>query len=265
MTDRADRHTDRRPDRRRARRSGRRTDHTVRPRGVWGGLLLAVLGLVALAVGGVATAGTWMAVWVAAGATLVVLGGALALHSGVLYAVHGPGQAADTAHEVLHGETYQGHAPGDQVAVSPEAREKARTLDLRRLELERRSAATPAPAFAPVGAVVLLLAAFGLLVASGAFFAHTAVGSANADRALGCAILAGAAGMRYLVSPGRHLVFATGALLGGLFLVLSGPLSPHDRPGTVALEVAVGTIVLLAAAVCLASPTSQDIRSDQRA
>ncbi len=142
---------------------------------------------------------------------------------------------------------------------SAPAREKSRDLDRRREALERRRRGMPRPPLAPGAAVVLLLVALGLLVAAGSFFPRTSTGSANADRALGCAIVAAALGLRVLVSPGRHPVFVGIGGLAGIGLVVAGLIAPHDRAGTVALDVACGAMVVLAAVVCWGSPTRAPI------
>ncbi|CAN5520984.1 hypothetical protein BH11ACT8_BH11ACT8_28040 [soil metagenome] len=234
-----------------------RGDRTVRPRGVWGGLAVAVLGLVLAGAGGVLSA------WglLVAGSVLVVVGAVTACRSGALYAVHTPADAATTAHEIVTDETYQGSAPGDLIDSAP-AREKSRSLDHRREAIERQRSRTPVPALAPGAGIVLVLMAIGLLVAAGAFFPHTSVGSANADRALGCAIVAAATGMRFLLSPGRHQVFAAAAGLAGGGLILSGVIASHDRAGTVPLDVTCGAVVVLAAIICWASPTPVPAAAD---
>ncbi len=227
-----------------------RPDRMVRPRGVWGGTALGVLGAA------IAGLGVILPSWPVAlvGVAVLAGGGVLAVLSGGLYDVAGAGRVGTEARDVLEGNSHQGAAPGDQVR-SPAARDRSRDLDERREAIVRQRARTPRPALAPLAAVVLLVVALCLLVSQGAFFPATAVGSANAERAVGGAIVSAAVGLRYLVSPGRHAVFALAGVLAAVGLILSGFLAEHDRGGTVAFLVTCGVVVLACSLVCLASPT----------
>ena len=103
-------------------------DHRVRPRWVWSGLLLALLGTCLLAL--------WIATWRAGagigGAILLVLGGAAAMRGGILYDTHGARPVAGDIDEVRDADVHRGTAPGDVITdphLRAEARETSRMTD----------------------------------------------------------------------------------------------------------------------------------------
>lgn len=224
-------------------------DRTVRPLGVWGGVGLGIAGAITAGVG--VAIGSWVVS--AVGVAILVVAAAVGAGSGGLYAVHGARPPEQELGDALHGRTYQGIAPGDTVEDRG-VRETSRAMDRRREGLIQARAATPRPPLAPIAGGLLLLVALVLLVAQGNVYPREPAAQEDGQRALGLAIVAAAAGLRYLVSPGRHVFFGAAALLAGLALVLSGLLVDHLTQGPVVLEVATGVVTLVAAATALASP-----------
>ncbi len=228
--------------------SGRR----VRPRGVWAGV---ALGIVGAAVAGLGVAvGSWVISLV--GVAFLAVGAIVGARSGGLYDVHGVGSLDEEISDVRDDATYQGVAPGD-MSQREEVKETSRRLDRRRERIVADRAATSRPALAPLAGGALVLVAVVLLVAQGALYPTGATGQSNAGRALALAIVAAAVGLRYLVSDGRHLVFAAAALTAGAALVVSAFLAEHTRDATVGLEVVCGVVVVLSAIVGVLSPRTR--------
>jgi len=229
-----------------------RTDgptRTVRPLGVWAGLALGVAGAVTAGVG------VAIASWVvsAIGVAVLVVGAVVGARSGGLYDVHGVSSLGAEVGDIVDNRTYEGVAPGDQV-VHDDVRATSRAMDERREKIIEDRAATRRPPLAPIAGGVLLVVAIALLLAQGQVYPREPEAQVDAQRALGLAIVAAAAGLRYLVSPGRHVFFAAAALLAGVALVLSGLLVDHLTQGPVVLELVTGVVTILATATALASP-----------
>lgn len=217
--------------------SGRR----VRPRLVWGGTLVAVLGCCAAAFGGVATSWTWT---LAGGALLGA--GALAAYSGGVMRDTSSGVRSELAH-LIHGQDRHGVAPGDMV-TSPQAVTSARRVDRRRRRLEHAAATVPwrFPVRPTGGALVIVTII--LLVSQWELYPLELPGQSNATRALGCAIVVGIAGMRIIEAGAGHrfTVSIAAAAVAGILLTLNGALADHARTATAAVEMTCG----LTCAIC---------------
>ena len=94
--------------------------HLVRPRWVWGGLLVALIGAGVLGLGIALLSGTLSVI----GAILLLVGAVLSLHGGVLSDAV-PGFAlAKELRQVRDGEVHQDVVPGETV-TTPQARRDA--------------------------------------------------------------------------------------------------------------------------------------------
>lgn len=223
-------------------------DHLVRPRWVWSGLILAILGACMLAF--------WFATWqpstCVAGAVLLLLGSGVAVRGGILYDTHGARPVTGEVDEVRHADVHRGTAPGDMVTdarLQAEARAWSRQTD----ELLRASREAQRPAWDRLGAILLLSGA-GFLLAAQGLYPHTQTGQNNATRSLLLGVVIALTGLRVLLAsrPGRA---APGvAALAGLGLILGAVLADHDRPATVAVEIIVGAVVLVGATLSLDHP-----------
>lgn len=221
----------------------------VRPRWVWAGLLVALVGAAVLGVG--VAVGSWT--WSIIGAVVLAVGSVASLRGGVMNDVHrkAPGQEVG---EVLHGDVHEGIAPGDRLHDA-EAEQTSRELDRHREALIRATHQAPRPALAPLGGVVLLIVAVFLLAAQWAIYPIGSMSQNNAIRSLAVAIVAGMAGLRILVGlPGAHRVATALALLAGIVLVVNAALSDHEIWDTAVIEATSGVLVALSALVAMLSP-----------
>ena len=215
--------------------------HRVRPRWVWGGLLVAVLGLLGISAGVVEL--SWD--WVVPGVVLLLAGAAGAAYGGVLSDSR-TGHPADELAEVRRGGTREGAAPGAEVHAR-RAEEVSRTADATRRELLEAAHRVGRPNLSPVGAGLALLTCGWLLVAQWTLYPMSVVGQAGALRDLGVTIVVGLAALRVAVAGPRRLACAV-VVVGGLVLALLGLLAAHRSTGVRVDEVVCG-VVLLAAGV----------------
>ncbi|MGA8846898.1 MAG: hypothetical protein WB471_09825 [Nocardioides sp.] len=227
----------------------RTADRAVRPRGVWAGVALAVVGA-SLAGLGVAL-GSWVISLV--GVAVLLAGAVVGARSGVLYDVRGVDSVSDELSDIRHDATYSGVAPGD-MSDQESAQETSRRMDRRRENILAERAGAPRPALAPLAGGTLVLVGVVLLVAQGTLYPSGATGQSNAGRALAVAIVAAATGLRYLVATGRHWGFAAAALAAGAALTVSGVLTGHTRDATVGLEITCGLVVVASAVIGVLSP-----------
>jgi hypothetical protein len=223
-------------------------DHRVRPRWVWSGLLLALLGTCLLAL--------WIATWRAGagigGAILLVLGGAAAMRGGILYDTHGARPVAGEIDEVRDADVHRGTAPGDMITdphLRAEARETSRMTD----QLLRAAQDAPWRPLDRLGGILLTTGAAFLVVIQG-FYPHTHTGQDNATRSLLLAVVVALAALRILLGqrPGRAVSGLAG--LVGVALVLLAVLTDHDRSATVVLEIVTGAWIVLASVLSLDHP-----------
>jgi len=217
---------------------------TVRPRWVWAGLALAVLGLAVVSAGVIAL--SWA--WAVPGLVLLAVGVGAATRGGVL-ADSRTGSVGREAHEVERGGTRQGTAPGADVRDT-EAEAVSRRADATRRELLAAAQHTGRPNLAPLGSGLALLVAAWLVVAQWTVYPTGSVPQANALRDLGVALVAALAGLRVAVAGPR---VGASAVLGacGAALVLLGLLAPHVSTGVRVEEVVCGVLLVLAGAMAV--------------
>ena len=231
----------------------RRTgEHVVKPRWVWGGLVVALVGG-SLVVLGMSTASL---AWAICGAALLLVGASLAGRGGILHdAYRTPSQATEELAQALAGGEHQGVAPGEMVD-NPDAQRDARRTAHTARALLAESYATPAPEWSPVAGWLLVLVTLVLVAPQWYLVAHDATGRANSFRDTGLAVLIGLAGLRFVVASGRHLASGGIAALAGVGLVLGGLLADHHRAGLAGYEVLCGAVTIGAVAAAWARPSS---------
>jgi hypothetical protein len=221
--------------------AGRR--RLVRPRRVWVGTLVALVGCIVIAVGVILTSWPWTVV----GGVVLLAGGVVAYRGGVMYDARSGGLRPELT-GLVRGRERRGVAPGDMV-TAPRAVETSRRVDRRRRRLERAAASAPRRIpVRPTGGVLVLVAMF-LLVSQWELYPLELPGQTNATRALGCAIVVGLSGMRVLeAGAGRsHTAPALATLASGGLLILNGAVADHARTATAAVEVACGVVCVVCA------------------
>lgn len=215
--------------------------HLVRPRWVWGGLVLALGGLGALGVG-IAMMSLWLS---AVGSGLLAVGVVCSVAGGVMYDAVPHFDAGRELDQVLHGTVHEGVYPGATThesrphrSVSQPARNEDPALDV---------ASGAPPPVAPVAGWILLGVAAFLVISQPWFIGHSATGRQSAFRDAGLAIVVGLAGLR-IATGFRTRPIAIGlATLGGMALVLGGLLAHHDAAGLAIVEVTCGAVAIIAA------------------
>lgn len=197
----------------------------VRPRWVWAGLALAVLGLMVLTAGLIELSWTW----VVPGLALLGVGLTVSAYGGVLSDSR-TGHPGQELSEVEHGEAHQGASPGAMVHAR-HAEEASRRADATRQELLAASRQVGRPNLSPVGSGLVLLTCAWLTVAQWSIYPMSLVGQNNALRDLGVALVVALAALRAAVAGPRAAAAAV-MVAGGVALLLFGDLMPHHS-GTV--------------------------------
>ena len=216
----------------------------VRTRLVWGGLVVAVGGVVAVGVG-MMTGAAWLT-WSATGAT--VLGMVVAWRGGVLHETRGQAPPRDEARELIEDGTHQGVSP-DAHVVGADVQRKAASVSENTRDLLARTGRTTSPG-------LRLLAAFGLASVGGwlvlgqvlLHYPMTGAGQDNALRDVGFSVIILLSALR-LRMPSRSLPASGLCLVSGGLLVLSALFLPHDSTFVELDELAVGSLVVTLAAM----------------
>jgi hypothetical protein len=197
----------------------------VRPRWVWGGPLLALIGAATLGLGVALLSWTFSAL----GAGLLLLGAAASLRGGVLHDAVPNLAVRRELRQVLEGDVHQGIVPGETVPAPATRRDAIATN--RSTRAVQDSAKHPNDVhWAPVAGWVLLLTTV-LTVSQWELVAPTATGRDNSFRDTALSIALGLGGMRTALSPGRHLITTSITGLAGTALILAGLLADHDHQG----------------------------------
>jgi drug/metabolite transporter (DMT)-like permease len=225
------------------------TRHLVRPRWVWLGLLVALLGACLLGLGVAVLDGPTAII----GAVVLLVGAAAGLRGGVLYDARPALDLRAELRDVLDANVHPGVAPGDSVRDPAVVREAARA-DATRQFLEESSRHPPGTRWAPVAGWALLLLAAVLVVMQGALAAHTTTGRSTSVRDAGLAVLLGLAGLVLATTRGHHPVAMAIVALAGLGLLGSGLLADHDHTATAVVEVVGGWLAVLLALTAWRSP-----------
>ncbi len=212
----------------------------VRPRWVWGGVALLVVGVACLA-----AAVITLQVWVAVVGAVLLLAGLVAGARGNLphdSAAHtSPGQVVE---DVADHRSERAVDPGERVHDA-EVEQHAREAESRR----RAAIDTPqaGPGLAPVG-IAAVLAVCGWLAVAQVFDPYSATGQQVALRDIGVAVPVALAAM-VLRTRGTHVVALGLVVLGGVGLVLMALLAPHSVAWTPWSEGLSGLVLLLGAAL----------------
>jgi len=206
--------------------------HLVRPRWVWAGLLLALVG--AIMIGVAVGVSSWTVAIV--GIVLLVVGGLIGWRGGALYDATGAFALDEEMRDVKEGNAREGTKPGDQVRDADAQRESVRA-DRTRQAATAGTLRARRPGLSVLGAVLLLVGAAFVLATQG-MYPHSHTGQINGERDLGLAVLAGLVGLLVLLSPRRHPVAAAIALLCAVGMALQAWLAPHDATTTIGFEIA---------------------------
>ena len=224
-------------------------DHLVRPRRMWSGVGIALVGAALLAV----FTATWQPIVGIVGAVLLVAGGLTAVLGGALFDTHdGSRPLSAEVDDLRAANSHSGTRAGDMI-TDPRIRAHAALASRRSSAVRRTSQRRARPALQPLGAWLLLGGALALILAQGSY-AHTQVGQHDATRSLLLAVIVGLAGLRIMLArrPGR---FPSGvALVAGLLLIAFAVFTDHDRQALVDLELVVGSCIVLAALLSLDRP-----------
>lgn len=206
--------------------------HRVRPRRVWGGLFVAIVG--AAVIGLAILVASWSVAL--AGLVLLGIGALVAWRGGALYDATGAFELDAEVRDIKEGNAREGTKAGEQIR-DPDARRESRRADHTRRAATAGTLRAPRPGLSVAGAIVLLVAAAFVLSTQG-MYPHTHTGQINGERDLGLAILAGLVGLRVLLSPRPHRVGVAVALLCAAGMALQAWLAPHDATRSAAFETA---------------------------
>lgn len=226
--------------------------YEIRPRRVWAGLAVAILGMVLLALGLMVSS----AVWLVIGAAVLVAGVVVGVLGGALHDTHRPGLMAQEARAVVHGSTRR---TVRHVEAPARLEDESSEADRTRRNLLTATARTPVTPLAPLAAVVLAVDGVLLLAAQSPLYPMSHTGQLGALRALGTGVVLTLGGLRVLFgAPGRHLLAAGLSLVASLALLAGGVFLAHQSPGAPVIEPIAGAVGALASAVCLASAKQKD-------
>ena len=231
--------------------SGSRRSAVVRPRRVWGGLVLALLGFAVACVGLVSSA--WLLA--AGGVVVVVVGGCVSWAGGIMHDATTGLHLRDELRAVRDGTAHPGVAAGAQTGSTEAHAEAARQTRVTQQVLDQAHQARATAWTRPAGWTLLLIAAV-LLVSQWELVAHTVTGRTNSYRDTAVTTVLALAGLRLAFAPGRHHIAAGLTALAGLGLVLNGLLAGHDHTGLTVLEVTAGAVALVCAVAATVSPAS---------
>lgn len=223
----------------------------VRPRVLWAGVGLAVLGMVVLGWGLVAGS----ALWTWAGTAAVVVGLLVAWRGGVLNDAQAEQPLGRNVQDAVHGNVHEG--------ISPEARVERRAANERAAAVTQQTRerllavqTAPTPPLRPVATLALLVLGGWLVFCQFGFgYPYTVTGQNSGLRDLGFALVLVLSGF-WLRHVGPSRVVLGLCLLAGILLLLSGVFLPHQLVRVQWNELVVGAGVLLAAAVAAGSETA---------
>lgn len=225
---------------------------TVRPRYVWLGLVVGLVGAVVIGLG--VSFESWL--WGIAGVVVLAVGAAMALDGGVMYDAH-QSSVAGEVQQAVHGEKREGIKPGEMIE-DQQVRRKSYELDEVRHAATAGSHDAPHPPLANLGAILVLLVGVFLLGAQWSLYPTGYQPQTNANWALGFAMLCSAGALRILFGePGRHLLSTAAIVLSGVGLLLRAFLATHAIEATAVAEAVCGVLLLVAGVMALVSPATE--------
>ena len=231
--------------------TSQRADHTdrapVRPRAVWGGLLVAVLGLCVVGAGISALSWTWSALGVLA----LAVGGGLMWRGGVMHDAHATKPVDHELRDVREGGTQEGVSAEQELGSDAARRRAAFVTEQTRALLASRTHA-PAPPLRPIGVTALLVLGVWLLIAQYALgYPFTVLGQNSALRDLGPGLVVLLAAF-WLRQCGPSRVATALCLLSGVALLVFGFAVAHDAVRVQWNEILSGLLVMIGAALTVA-------------
>lgn len=213
--------------------------HLVRPRWVWGGLVVALAGMSVLGLG-IALSSLWCSI---VGAALLAIGAAGSVAGGVMYDASPQVSARRELRQVARGDVHEGVSSRELVR-EPQARLDAEQTTARTDAILRARPAT-SPPLAPIAGWTLLGITALVVISQPWFLAPTATGRDSAFRDTGLVVLIGLAGIRIATGAGRRPMAVALATLAGIGLLLAGLFAQHDRTGLVIMETTCGVITVV--------------------
>lgn len=211
----------------------------VRPRAVWGGIALALLGLVLISLGII-----FLRPWVVGGGCVTAgMGLVIAWRGGVLFDTRGEESPHDEVQELLHG--------GEHLGVSPDARAVGSQVEATAAERTQRKEYLLARSQEASPPSLRVLAAFGLVVLGAWLFLDqwflnypfTVTGQNSALRDVGFAVVLVLCALRLRMRTPSKLA-ASLVVLSGVMLLLAAVLLPHDSGLVRGNEVVAAVLVL---------------------
>ncbi len=214
----------------------------VRPRPLWAGVALAIIGMVTIALA--MTQGSQVWTWIGVG--VLAIGLLVAWRAGILNDVHSAEPMSHEVHEVVKGGTFAGVAAGEQIRDGA-ARRHARETTARTTDHLASQVKAPSPPARPAATLSLLLLG-GWIFASTFLVLHpyTVTGQNSALRDLGFAIIVTLSAL-WLRHIGPNRAVTAVAVLAGVLMVLSAFLLPYDNQAVAVLDTVNGAAVILVA------------------
>ena len=217
------------------------TPGPVRPRWVWTGLVIVLLGLLVVSAGMMDRS----VAWIVCGLGLVAVGAPVSLHGGILRDTQRDFRPRQEVRDVLEGRAHRAPRSGGPLR-SPRAQRNSLAVDAQRRALLGAATRTARPNLARPAATVALVVCTWLLIAQWSIYPMSRMGQNNALRDLGVGIAVALAALR-VVLAGRRFRASVLMIVGGAALVLFAVLMRHDSHGVAVSELASGILILLSA------------------
>lgn len=212
-------------------------EHKVRPRWVWAGLALLLIGAV---VGGIGV-GIDSAPWWIVGLVIFLLGAAMAWRGKLVYDVSSSLSISETAGDIAEGNARVGRDPKDR-AADREIKADARHTTLVKHEMLTES--YPRPRLTSLGSGLLIGCAAWLAIAQWTVYPESASGNDAGLRDVGVAVVLALAAFALRLPRPEPQAWGL-CLLCGAALIVFGVLFSHDRATSTASELVTGILVVL--------------------
>jgi hypothetical protein len=219
--------------------AARQRQHQVRPRVVWTGLGIALIGAVLAAVGIMADSVTISLV----GAAVTLVGAGVGWAGGALYDAVPAAAFGNEIHRIASGQAREGIVAG-QMVDDPVARRAARRTAERTARIEQDAARWRGGSLTGPAGAVMLLVALVLVLAQWSFVHDDVTGRLDSYGETITATILGLAGLRCVSAARRHRIASTVAMVAGVAIVLQGVLVGHDTASLAVLEIACGAVAI---------------------